>query len=122
MNRVLALIAVSLALAATLAISAAAQTVDGWQTVYLDTSTQANARALAASLGSNLPANGMAAGDQNYCFQAYTPMPGHDDSAYGFAVLARFNTATSWGASSLAAVQASGYVQATPSNPSAIFQ
>jgi hypothetical protein len=94
--------------------------MSGWQTVYLDTGTEANARALAATLGSDLQAGAYASGDENYCFTAYTPLAGHDDTGWGFAVLARFNTDRPEGVAAWNAVQATSYVRA-PANPSNVF-
>ena len=53
--------------------------MSGWQTVYLDTVNETNARALAAQLGSDLLPGQTSAGDENYTFLAYTPSTGHDD-------------------------------------------
>lgn len=98
--------------------------MSGWQTVYLDTGTEANARALAAQLGSGLKPGQYSTGDQNYCFLGgpdYGPLlPGKDDAAWSYPVLARFNTDTSAGAAALAGVQATTYVK-TPANPSNVW-
>jgi hypothetical protein len=94
--------------------------MSGWQTVYLDTGTEANARTLAAQLGSNLQPGAFSAGDQNYTFVAYTPIAGNDDAAWSFAVLARFNTDRPEGLAARTAVQATAYVR-TPANPSNIW-
>lgn len=95
--------------------------MSGWQTVYLDTGTEAaNARALAAQLGSNLQPGQFSDGDQNYTFLAYTPMVGKDDAAWGYAVLARFNTDFAAGLTAYNAVLATPYVK-TPANPSDVF-
>ena len=40
--------------------------MSGWQTVYLDTVNETNARALAAQLGSNLKPGQFGASDENY--------------------------------------------------------
>jgi hypothetical protein len=93
----------------------------GWQTVYLDTGTEANARALAAGLGSDLQPGAFSAGDENYTFLAYTPLAGHDDATWSFAVLARFNTDRPEGMGAYNAVLATPYVR-TPANPSNVFQ
>src|SRR5690242_7822213 len=89
-------LATATALAAAFASQASAQ-VTGWQTVYLDTGTEAAARTLAGQLGADLPAGAYSAGDENYTFLAYTPLAGHDDAGWSFAVLARFNTDTAAG-------------------------
>lgn len=64
--------------------------MSGWQTVYLDTGTEANARALAVQLGSDLEPGSYSAGDENYCFLAYTPLVSHDDATWSYAVLSRW--------------------------------
>lgn len=94
--------------------------MSGWQTVYLDTGTEAAARTLAAQLGSSLQPGAYSAGDQNYCFLAYTPLPGKDDVAWGYAVLARFNTDLPAGLQAYNAVLATTYVR-TPNNPSNVW-
>ena len=94
--------------------------MSGWQTVYLDTGNEANARALAAQLGSDLQTGQFAAGDENYCFLAYTPLAGHDDVAWSFAVLARFNTDRTEELAACDAVLATPYVR-TPGNPSNVW-
>lgn len=93
----------------------------GWRTVYLDTGTEAIARALAAQLGADLPPDQTSAGDENYTFLAYKPLPGHDDASWSFAVLARFNTDREEGSVAYTAVLATPYVR-TPANPSNVFQ
>ena len=97
--------------------------MSGWQTVYLDTVNEANARALAAQLDSDLQPGQFSAGDENYCFLAYAPItttPGYDDATWGYAVLARFNTDMTEGLSALIAVQSTPYVR-TPTNPSNVW-
>lgn len=91
--------------------------MSGWQTVYLDTGDEATARALAAQLGSDLQPGDFSAGDENYCFLAYTPLADHDDVTWSFAVLARFNTDMPEGLTAYDAVLATPYVK-TPTNPS----
>jgi hypothetical protein len=91
--------------------------MSGWQTVYLDTGTEANARALAAQLGCDLQPGELSAGDENYCFLAYAPLAGYDDAAWSYAVLARFNTDRPEGLAACDAVLATPYVKA-PANPS----
>jgi hypothetical protein len=93
----------------------------GWQTVYLDTGDEATARAFAAQLGADLPAGAYSAGDDNFTFLAYAPLPGHDDAGWSFAVLARFNTDRAAGLAAYTAVLASPYVR-TPANASNVFQ
>jgi hypothetical protein len=75
--------------------------MSGWRTVYLDTGDEAAARELAAQLGCDLQPDSYSAGDENYCFLAYTQWdrwPGTNgegdagQQAAGFWVLARFNT------------------------------
>ena len=78
------------------------------------------ARALAAELGADLQPGGYSAGDENYCFLAYTVLAGHDDSAWSFAVLARFNTDRPEGLAACTAVSATSYVR-TPANPSNVW-
>lgn len=94
--------------------------MSGWQTVYLDTVDEANARALAAQLGSDLQPGQFGAGDENYCFLAYTPLAGHDDAAWSFAVLARFNTDRPEGLTACNAALATPYVRA-PANRSNLW-
>ena len=94
--------------------------MSGWRTVYLDTVNEANARALAAQLGCDLQPGQFAAGDENYCFLAYTPVAGHDDAAWSFAVLSRFNTDRLEGLATCNAVLATSYVR-TPANPSNVW-
>lgn len=92
--------------------------MSGWQTVYLDTVNETNARALAARLGSGLQSGQFSDGDRNYCFLAYTPLVGKDDAAWGFAVLARFNTDFPEGLAAYWGVLATAYVKTTPASPS----
>jgi hypothetical protein len=94
--------------------------MSGWQTVYLDTGSEAAARDLAAQLGSDLQPGQLSSGDENYCFLAYTPLTGHDDVTWSFAVLARFNTDRPEGLAACNAVLATPYVR-TPANPSNIW-
>jgi hypothetical protein len=94
--------------------------MSGWQTVYLDTVTEANARALATQLGSDLQPGQVSTGDENYSFLAYTPLIGHDDATWSYAVLARFNTDRPDGLAAYNAVLATSYV-GTPVNPSNIW-
>lgn len=103
--------------------------MSGWQTVYLDTGDEATARALAAQLGADLPPSAVEAGDENYCFTAYTQWdrwPGTDgpsdagQATSGFWVLARFNTDRPEGAAAYAAVLATPYVR-TPASPSNVW-
>lgn len=94
--------------------------MSGWQTLYLDTGTEAAARALAVQLGSNLQSGQFAAGDENYCFLSYTPLTGKDDATWSFAVLSRFNTDMPEGMGAHNAVLATSYVR-TPSNPSNVW-
>lgn len=94
--------------------------MSGWQTVYLDTVNEANARALAAQLGSNLQPGQFSAGDQNYTFLAYAPITGKDDATWGYPVLARFNTDFPAGLGAYNAVLASPYVK-MPANPSNVW-
>lgn len=103
--------------------------MSGWQTVYLDTGDEATARALAAQLGSDLEPDAFAAGNQNYCFTAYTQWDrwpgadGKDDqglAAAGFWVLARFNTDRPAGLGAYNSVLATPYVRA-PANPSNVW-
>jgi hypothetical protein len=103
--------------------------MSGWQTVYLDTGTEATARALAAQLGSALEDGEFSAGDGNYCFLAYTQWdrwPGTNgpgdagQMAAGFWVLARFNTDRPEGLGAYNAVLATAFVK-TPTNPSNVW-
>ena len=94
--------------------------MSSWQTVYLDTGNEANARTLAAQLGSDLQPGGFSAGDENYCFLAYTPLTGHDDATWSFAVLSRFNTDRPEGLAACNSVLATSYVR-TPANPSNVW-
>ncbi len=94
--------------------------MSGWQTVYLDTINEANARALASQLGSDLQSGQFAAGDENYCFLAYTPLAGHDDATWSYAVLARFNADRPEGLAAYTAELATPYVK-TPANPSNVW-
>lgn len=103
--------------------------MSGWQTVYLNTGDEATARALAAQLGSDLQPGAIAAGDQNYCFTAYTQWdrdPGTNgptdpgQKAAGFYVLSRFNTDLEEGQWAYDAVMASPYV-VTPASPSNVW-
>lgn len=91
--------------------------MSGWRTLYLDTGTEAAARDLATELGSDLQPGTYGAGDENYCFLAYAPLPGHDDATWSFAVLSRFNTDRPEGLAACNAVLATSYVR-TPVNPS----
>ena len=94
--------------------------MSGWQTVYLDTVNETNARALAAQLGSDLQPGQFSAGDANYCFVAYMPLAGHDDATWSYAVLTRFNTDRPEGLAAYNAVLATPYVK-TPANPSNVW-
>lgn len=94
--------------------------MSGWQTVYLDTVTEANARDLATQLGSDLQPGAVSAGDENYCFLAYLALAGHDDLTWSFPVLARFNTDRPEGLTACNAVLATSYVK-TPANPSNVW-
>jgi hypothetical protein len=102
--------------------------MSGWQTVYLDTGDEATARALATSLGAELPPHEYTAGDENYTFLSYTQWErwpgtnGRDDAgaAAGFWVLARFNTDRPEGLAAYNAVMATPYVR-TPVNPSNVW-
>jgi hypothetical protein len=103
--------------------------MSGWQTVYLDTGDEPTARALALSLGSELPEGEYSAGDENYAFTAYTQWNrwpgtnGRDDEGEaeaGFYVLARFNTDRAEGLAAYNAVLATPYV-VTPANPSNVW-
>lgn len=91
--------------------------MSGWQTVYLDTVNEMNARAAATQLGSDLKAGEYSAGDENYCFRAYTPLTGHDDVTWSYTVLARVNADRFEGLAACNAVPATSYVKA-PTNPS----
>src|SRR6476661_3885135 len=101
--------------------------MSGWQTVYLNTGDEATARGLASQLGSDLLPGAYSAGDENYCFLAYTQWDrwpgtnGKDDTgqaAAGFWVLARFNTDRPQGLQAYNSVAAMPYVvtTASPSN------
>lgn len=94
--------------------------MNGWQTVYLDAVNETSARALAAQLGADLLPGAFSDGDENYCFLAYTPLAGHDDATWSYAVLARFNTDLPEGLAAYNAVMATPYVK-TPSNPSNVW-
>lgn len=103
--------------------------MSGWQTVYLDTANEANARALAAQLGSNLQPGQFSAGDGNYTFLAYAQWdrwPGTNgptdagQATAGYWVLARFNTDLPAGLTAYTAVLATPYVK-TPANPSNVW-
>ncbi|MGE5149752.1 MAG: hypothetical protein ACM3II_06480 [Rhodospirillaceae bacterium] len=94
--------------------------MSGWQTVYLDTVNETNARDLAAQLGSGLQPGQISAGDENYCFLAYSALAGHDDVTWSFPVLARFNTDLPAGLAACNAVLATSYVRA-PANPSNVW-
>jgi hypothetical protein len=94
--------------------------MSGWRTVYLDTGSEAAARGLAIQLGSDLQPGACSAGDGNYCFLAYTPLAGHDDATWSFAVLARFNTDRPEGLAARSAVLATSYVRA-PASPSNVW-
>ena len=94
--------------------------MSGWQTVYLDTGNEANARDLAAQLGSDLQPGEVSAGDENYCFLAYSALTGHDDAIWSFPVLARFNTDRPEGLAACNAVLATPFVKA-PANPSNVW-
>ena len=94
--------------------------MSSWQTVYLDTGNEANARGLAAQLGSDLQPGRFSAGDENYCFLSYTPLAGHDDATWSFAVLSRFNTDRAEGLAACNAVLATSYVR-TPAKPSNVW-
>ena len=94
--------------------------MSGWQTVYLDTGNETDARTLAAQRGSDLPPGALSDGDDSYCFLAYVPLAGHDDATWSFAVLARFNTDRPEGLAACTAVLATSYVR-TPANPSNIW-
>lgn len=94
--------------------------MSGWQTLYLDTGTEAAARDLAAGLGSALQPRACGVGGENCCFLAYTPLAGHDDATWSFAVLSRFDTDRAEGRAACNAVLASPYVR-TPVNPSNVW-
>ena len=94
--------------------------MSGWRTLYLDTGTEAAACDLAVELGSDLQPGTYGAGDENYCFLAYTPLTGHDDATWSFAVLSRFNTDRPEGLTACNAVLATSYVR-TPENPSNVW-
>lgn len=94
--------------------------MSGWRTVYLDTGTEAAARDLAAELGSDLQPDTYGVGDENYCFLAYTPLVGHDDETWSFAVLSRFNMDQPEGLAACNAVLATSYVK-TPADPSNVW-
>lgn len=94
--------------------------MSGWQTVYLDAGDEASARDLVAQLGSDLKPGELSSGDENYCFLAYTPLAGHDDATWSFAVLSRFNTDRAEGLAARNAVLATPYVR-TPANPSNVW-
>lgn len=94
--------------------------MNGWRTLYLDTGTEIAARDLAAELGSNLQPGEFSAGDQNYCFLAYTPLTDRDDASWSYAVLSRFNTDRSGGLAAYNAVLSTAYVR-TPANPSNVW-
>ncbi len=94
--------------------------MSGWQTLHLDTGSEAAARDLAIQLGSDLQPGTYSAGDGNYCFLAYIPLAGHDDATWSFAILARFNTDRPEGLAACNAVLATSYVR-TPANPSNVW-
>ena len=94
--------------------------MSGWRTLYLDTGSEAAARDLAVELGSDLQPGTYGAGDENYCFLAYSPLPGHDDVTWSFAVLLRFNTDRPQGLAACNAALATSYVR-TPADPSNVW-
>jgi hypothetical protein len=98
--------------------------MSGWRTVYLDTGTEAAARSLAMALGSDLEPGQYSTGDENYVFlggPAYGPLlADHDDAAWAYPVLSRFNTDRPEGLAAYNAMLATAYVK-TPSNPSNVW-